>query len=92
MILAGGLGTRIAEATHLRPKPMVEIAGQSIHWHIPELFAHHAMNEFVICGGYEGYVIKEFFANYALQCSVAKRSSGGGCRNPLLRRVPHLRR
>jgi hypothetical protein len=94
-ILAGGLGTRIAEATHLRPKSMVEIGGRSIHWHIPELFAHHAINEFVICGGYKGYVIKEFFSNYPLPCIVAKRSSGGGRRNPLLRRgavLPHLRR
>ena len=69
VILAGGLGTRIAEETHLRPKPMVEVGGRPILWHILKLYAHHGINDFVICCGYKGYVIKEYFANYALHCS-----------------------
>ena len=69
VILAGGLGTRISEETHLRPKPMVEVGGRPILWHILKLYAHHGINEFVICCGYKGYVIKEYFANYALHSS-----------------------
>ena len=69
VILAGGLGTRISEETHLRPKPMVKVGGRPILWHILKLYAHHGINEFVICCGYKGYVIKEYFANYALHCS-----------------------
>jgi glucose-1-phosphate cytidylyltransferase len=69
VILAGGLGTRISEETHLKPKPMVEIGGRPILWHILKLYSHHGINDFVICCGYKGYVIKEYFANYALHCS-----------------------
>ena len=66
VILAGGLGTRISEETDIRPKPMVEIGGKPILWHIMKMYSAHGINEFVICCGYKGYVIKEFFANYAL--------------------------
>jgi glucose-1-phosphate cytidylyltransferase len=69
IILAGGLGTRISEETHLRPKPMVEIGGKPILWHIMKLYSAHGVNEFVICCGYRGYVIKEYFANYFLHMS-----------------------
>jgi glucose-1-phosphate cytidylyltransferase len=69
VILAGGLGTRILEESHLRPKPMVEIGGKPILWHIMKIFSHHGINEFVICLGYKGYVIKEYFANYFLHMS-----------------------
>src|SRR5262249_13766630 len=64
VILAGGLGTRIAEETHLRPKPMVEIGGMPILWHIMKIYSAHGINDFVICCGYKGYVIKEYFLNY----------------------------
>jgi glucose-1-phosphate cytidylyltransferase len=69
VILAGGLGTRISEETHLRPKPMIEIGGKPILWHIMKLYSAHGVNEFVICCGYKGYVIKEYFANYFLHMS-----------------------
>lgn len=69
VILAGGLGTRITEESHLRPKPMIEIGGRPILWHIMKLYGHHGINEFVICCGYKGYVIKEYFANYFLHMS-----------------------
>jgi len=69
VILAGGLGTRISEETHLKPKPMVEIGGKPILWHIMKLYSSHAVNEFVICCGYKGYIIKEYFANYFLHMS-----------------------
>jgi len=69
IILAGGLGTRITEETHLRPKPMVEIGGKPILWHIMKMYASHGVNDFVICCGYRGYVIKEYFANYFLHMS-----------------------
>ena len=69
VILAGGLGTRISEETHLKPKPMVEIGGMPILWHILKLYSFHGINEFVICCGYKGYVIKEYFANYFLHSS-----------------------
>ena len=69
VILAGGLGTRISEETHLKPKPMVEIGGRPILWHILKLYSHHGINDFVICCGYKGYVIKEYFANYFLHMS-----------------------
>jgi glucose-1-phosphate cytidylyltransferase len=69
VILAGGLGTRISEETHLRPKPMVEVGGMPILWHILKIYAAHGINEFVICCGYKGYVIKEYFANYFLHTS-----------------------
>ncbi len=69
VILAGGLGTRISEETHLRPKPMVEIGGKPILWHIMKMYSAHDVNEFVICCGYKGYIIKEYFANYFLHMS-----------------------
>lgn len=69
VILAGGLGTRISEETHLRPKPMIEIGGRPILWHILKMYSAHRVNEFVICCGYRGYVIKEYFANYFLHMS-----------------------
>lgn len=69
VILAGGLGTRIAEETHLKPKPMIEIGGMPILWHIMKTYSAHGVNEFVICCGYKGYLIKEYFANYFLHMS-----------------------
>jgi len=69
VILAGGLGTRISEETHLKPKPMIEIGGKPILWHIMKLYSAHGVNDFVICCGYRGYVIKEYFANYFLHMS-----------------------
>ncbi|MEO6287397.1 MAG: glucose-1-phosphate cytidylyltransferase [Dyadobacter sp.] len=69
VLLAGGLGTRLSEETVLRPKPMVEIGGSPILWHIMKMYASHGFNEFVICLGYKGYVIKEYFANYFLHQS-----------------------
>ena len=69
VILAGGLGTRISEETHLKPKPMIEIGGKPMLWHIMKLYAAHGVNDFVICCGYKGYVIKEYFANYFLHMS-----------------------
>ena len=69
VILAGGLGTRMSEETHLKPKPMVEIGGKPILWHIMKIYSAHGVNDFVICCGYKGYVIKEYFANYFLHMS-----------------------
>jgi glucose-1-phosphate cytidylyltransferase len=69
VILAGGLGTRISEESYLRPKPMIEIGGKPILWHILKIYSAHGVNEFVICCGYKGYVIKEYFANYFLHTS-----------------------
>lgn len=69
VILAGGLGTRISEETHLKPKPMVDIGGKPILWHIMKMYSAHGVNDFVICCGYKGYVIKEYFANYFLHMS-----------------------
>ena len=69
VILAGGLGTRISEETHLRPKPMIEIGGRPILWHILKLYYAYGVNDFIICCGYKGYVIKEYFANYFLHMS-----------------------
>src|SRR3569833_3366576 len=64
IILAGGLGTRIAEESDHKPKPMVEVGGRPLLWHIMKIYAHHGVKDFVICLGYKGYVIKEFFFNY----------------------------
>ena len=64
VILAGGLGTRISEETHLKPKPMIEIGGRPLLWHIMKIYSHHGINDFIICCGYKGYIIKEYFANY----------------------------
>ena len=69
VILAGGLGTRISEETHLKPKPMIEVGGKPILWHIMKMYSKHGVNDFVICCGYKGYVIKEYFANYFLHMS-----------------------
>lgn len=69
VILAGGLGTRISEETHLKPKPMIEVGGKPILWHIMKSYSAHGVNDFVICCGYKGFVIKEYFANYFLHTS-----------------------
>ena len=69
VILAGGLGTRISEETHLKPKPMIEIGGRPILWHIMKLYSVFGLNDFIICCGYRGYIIKEYFANYFLHMS-----------------------
>ena len=69
VILAGGYGTRLSEETELRPKPMIDIGGRPILWHIMKIYAHHGLTDFVICLGYRGYVIKEYFANYFLHMS-----------------------
>lgn len=69
VILAGGLGTRISEETHLKPKPMIEIGGKPILWHIMKIYSAHGLTDFVVCCGYKGYVIKEYFANYFLHMS-----------------------
>jgi glucose-1-phosphate cytidylyltransferase len=69
VILAGGLGTRISEETHLKPKPMIEIGGRPILWHIMKMYSHYGVNDFIVCCGYKGYLIKEYFANYFLHMS-----------------------
>ncbi len=79
VILAGGLGSRLAEETHLKPKPMIEIGGRPILWHIMKLYSTHGLREFIICCGYKGYLIKEYFSNYFLHMSdvtfdIAKNS------------------
>ena len=69
VILAGGLGTRLSEETHLKPKPMVEIGGRPILWHIMKTYSHYGVNDFIICCGYKGYIIKEYFSNYFMHMS-----------------------
>ena len=69
VILAGGLGTRLSEETSVRPKPMVEIGGKPILWHIMKMYSAHGINDFIICCVYKGYLIKEYFANYFLNSS-----------------------
>ena len=69
VILAGGFGTRISEETHLKPKPMIEIGGKPIIWHIMKIYSSYGINEFIICCGYKGYLIKEYFGNYSLHLS-----------------------
>lgn len=69
VILAGGLGTRISEETSVRPKPMIEIGGKPVIWHLMKIYSHYGINDFIICLGYKGYVIKEYFANYFLHTS-----------------------
>src|SRR5712692_8230065 len=69
VILAGGLGTRISEESNLKPKPMIEIGGKPIIWHIMKIYSAHGINDFIVCVGYKGYVIKEYFANYFLHMS-----------------------
>ncbi len=69
VILAGGLGTRISEESHLKPKPMIEVGGRPLLWHIMKIYGAHGITEFVICCGYKGFIIKEYFANYFLHMS-----------------------
>jgi glucose-1-phosphate cytidylyltransferase len=69
VLLAGGLGTRLSEETSVRPKPMVEIGGKPVLWHIMKIYSAHGLNDFIVCTGYKGYVIKEYFANYFLHTS-----------------------
>ena len=69
VILAGGLGTRLSEETIVKPKPMVEIGGKPILWHIMKLYTYHGVTDFIVCCGYKGYLIKEYFANYFLHMS-----------------------
>lgn len=69
VILAGGLGTRISEESHLKPKPMIEIGGKPILWHIMKIYSHYGIHDFIICCGYKGYLIKEYFSNYFLHMS-----------------------
>jgi glucose-1-phosphate cytidylyltransferase len=69
LILAGGLGTRLREETEFKPKPMVEVGGRPILWHIMKIYSSHGINDFIICCGYKGYIIKEYFANYLLHMS-----------------------
>ena len=78
VILAGGLGTRLSEETAVRPKPMVEVGGMPILWHIMKIYAAHAITDFIVCLGYRGYVIKEWFANYALHTSDVTFDLGTG--------------
>jgi glucose-1-phosphate cytidylyltransferase len=78
VILAGGMGTRISEESHLRPKPMIEIGGRPILWHIMKIYACHGVADFVICLGYKGYMIKEYFANYVLHASDVTIDAGSG--------------
>jgi glucose-1-phosphate cytidylyltransferase len=78
VILAGGYGTRISEETHLKPKPMVEIGGMPILWHIMKAYGHYGLTEFVICCGYKGYLIKEYFSNYFLHMSDVTIDIGEG--------------
>ena len=66
IILAGGFGTRISEETDIKPKPMVEIGGMPIIWHIMKIYSHYGIKEFIICCGFKGYIIKEYFSNYFL--------------------------
>lgn len=69
VVLAGGLGTRMSEETYLKPKPMIEIGGKPILWHIMKIYSYHGINDFIVCCGYKGYLIKEYFANYFLHTS-----------------------
>ena len=69
VLLAGGFGTRLSEETHAIPKPMLEIGGKPVLWHIMKIYSHYGFNEFIICCGYKGYVIKEYFASYFLHAS-----------------------
>ena len=66
VILAGGYGTRISEETDIRPKPMIDLGGKPVLWHILKLYSYHNINDFIICCGYKSYIIKEYFANYFL--------------------------
>lgn len=91
VILAGGLGTRIAEETHVRPKPMVEIGGRPLLWHIMQLYGHHGFNDFVVCLGYRGEVIKDYFINYRMQQSDVECDLGSGAIRFVATRSPPWR-
>ena len=86
VILAGGLGTRFSEETQMRPKPMIEIGGRPILWHIMKTYSAHGLNDFIICAGYRGYMIKEYFANYRLHRSDIAQTAQG--QNELHRLYP----
>ena len=79
VILAGGLGTRLSEETIVKPKPMVEVGGYPILWHVMKIYSHYGINDFVICLGYKGYLIKEYFANYCLHMSDVTFNMRSGC-------------
>jgi glucose-1-phosphate cytidylyltransferase len=83
VILAGGYGTRIAEESDTRPKPMVEIGGKPILWHIMKIYSHYGINDFIVCLGYKGYVIKEYFSNYLLHVSDVRFNFRDGTREVL---------
>ena len=87
VILAGGYGTRISEESAVRPKPMVEIGGKPILWHIMKIYAAHGIDDFVIAAGYRGYLIKEYFANYSLHARTS-RSTSRRTRSRRTRRAP----
>ena len=89
VILAGGLGTRISEETQIRPKPMVEIGGRPILWHILKILSSHGIKEFVICCGYKGYAIKEYFANYFLHMSDITFDMESGSMNVHKKKAEH---
>jgi len=91
VILAGGLGTRMAEETHAKPKPMTEIGGRPLLWHIMQIYGHHGFNDFVVCLGYLGGVIKDYFVNYTLQHSDVECDLGSGAVNLVNRRSPPWR-
>ena len=78
VLLAGGLGTRISEESHLKPKPMIEVGGRPILWHIMKLYSHYGFNDFIVCLGYKGYVVKEYFANYVLHNADLTVDLAGG--------------
>ena len=87
VILAGGFGTRISEESHLKPKPMIEIGGKPILWHIMKTYSHYGYNEFIICAGYKQHVIKEYFVNYYLYNSDVTFI----CRTTASRCIPRIR-
>jgi glucose-1-phosphate cytidylyltransferase len=80
VILTGGVSSRLSEETHLKPKPMIEIGGKPILWHIMKGYSAYGVNEFVICLGYKGYLIKEYFANYLLHIHFLREALGHACR------------
>ena len=79
-VILGGLGTRISEETHLKPKPMIEIGGKPILWHIMKIYSHYGLNDFIICCGYKGYLIKEYFANLLHMSDVSFDISENNCK------------
>lgn len=91
VILAGGLGTRIAEETHVKPKPMVEVGGRPLLWHIMQIYGHSGFNDFIVCLGYLGNVIKDYFINYRMQHSDVECDLGSGAVNFVNSRSPPWR-